>query len=903
MSETVNVKINVNTSDAQKQSNDLKNRMRELKIEMENLAMAGKENTAEFQKVQSEYASLVDLSGDLSAATRILADDYFKETAAMEGLSVGVNIFSGLTQAAALCGVENKDLQETLVKLQAAQNLANVAMNISKALNKDTALMTALRTVKTNALTAAQTKNTTATAAGSAATAGFATAEGVATTASGALVVGIKAVGTAIKSIPVVGWILAAIAALTTLITLIVQANDEETEGERLERERIANQNEINASREAGIKAIQQDKVELELALDAMNNNVKGSKEWEKGVEAVSNKLGVSKQWVMNNTEQVAKLAETWLEVKKVQATADELTKKLADSRTKQLTLEIELNRINSLSYEEREEQLENLSKEYGITEAQQEKLLEAWHDQRTKDEKDYRDAKKAEKDVVNELIATYQNSEKAFNDALKSEMANLNKTSKGLEKVKEEDKKYTESSVSNSNKRVETVNKEEEQKAAAIKKDKEAIDKFILDSEKNLQKNLEKAQSETHEGRLANIAAEKAAVNDSYQRQIDEINRLYSDDAEKQTELIGKVTELWNKSLDEIYKKRKAEKKEDERAAKDEGFRIAKAKSEGNLIGLKEGSEEYNKALEYQYATEYNIAMEELNRQHDDGLISEKEYLAKKELLEKEYQDKIDSLTRAAEAKRVEDRISMAENLISQLNTLTSAASEAELTAIENKMNAELELVGDNEEKKKEIEEKYAKEEAEARKKYAKINFLSQIASIGIDTAKGIMSIWSTAGEAGLGAPAYGAAMTALITATGIAQTAQAKAAMDKALAGKAARGAFINGRSHAQGGELWELEGGEAVLNKKAMSIPAFKQLASAMNESTGGVSFGNTVSVGSSSSKPIISAGVSDETVQKIVSDTVAGIAEIPVVVTEHRITEAQRRVEIINSQASF
>lgn len=884
MAQDVNVKINVNTSDAQKQSNDLKNRMRELKIEMENLAMAGQQNTAEFQKVQTEYANLVDLSGDLSAATRILADDYFKETAAMEGLSVGVNIFSGLTQAAALCGVENKDLQETLVKLQAAQNLANVAMNISKALNKDTALMTALRTVKTNALTAAQTKNTTATAAGSAATAGFATAEGVATTASGALVVGIKAVGTAIKSIPVVGWILAAIAALTTLITLIVQANDEETEGERIAQLQIQAQQQLNDARAEGVRAVQKDKIELDMALETMQQFPEDTAEWGRAVDTISKKLGVSKDWIRKNQDQVAQLADTWVKVAQTQATADELTKRLAKNRADQLTIETEINRINNLSYDEREDALDELVKNYGLSASYVDKINEAMHDQRTSNEKDWRAATNVLNGLVNQMKSDLSVIAQPLESALKE-------TQKELQNLRApiDDAIAASQELEKQISKTGTASQSAVQKAQDTqKKAEEAFDKFLegrtkarLDAEK-------KANDASYEGKLKNIELEKQAITENYEAMLDYAEKTYGFTSEKYQELsllmaeeLDKVEEKKNALIKAEEDRKKEQEKNEERAATDSALKIAKAESDARLIGLKEGSDEYIDALEYQYTVEYDTAMEALNRQHEDGLISEEEYLSQKFLLQKEYEDKVFNLKKEQEEHWNELKWQGTQEILSKVSELTNAM-----------MEAELESVGDNEQK-----------QAEVRKKYAKMNFVNQIASIGISTAKAIMETWAAYGEIPFVGPILAGVQTALIAGIGIAQTVKAKQTMNQALSGKAARGAFINGRSHSQGGELWELEGGEAVLNKKAMAIPAFKQLASAMNESTGGVSFGNTVSVGSSSSKPIISAGVSDETVQKIVSDTVAGIAEIPVVVTEHRITEAQRRVEIINSQASF
>lgn len=63
-----------------------------------------------------------------------------------------------------------------------------------------------------------------------------------------------------------------------------------------------------------------------------------------------------------------------------------------------------------------------------------------------------------------------------------------------------------------------------------------------------------------------------------------------------------------------------------------------------------------------------------------------------------------------------------------------------------------------------------------------------------------------------------------------------------------KAAKGAYLSGPSHAQGGINIEAEGGEAIINKKSTSM--FLPLLSAINEAGGGVKFAHGGMVGGSS-----------------------------------------------------
>lgn len=202
--------------------------MIELKTEMQNLAAAGKQNTAEFNKVQKEYASLVDLSGDLAQSTRALSSDYFQLQGTMEGLSLGVNVFSSLTQAAALFGDENEELAKTLNKLQGAMNLANSIMNISKLVNKDSALMIMLRTRYTDALNASVKEQVVTEEAATVTTKTLNTAETTATATTKGLSLSVKSLSAALKAVPLVGWIAAAVTALITLKSKLDAVQEEQ---------------------------------------------------------------------------------------------------------------------------------------------------------------------------------------------------------------------------------------------------------------------------------------------------------------------------------------------------------------------------------------------------------------------------------------------------------------------------------------------------------------------------------------------------------------------------------------------------------------------------------------------------------------------------------------------------
>lgn len=207
--------------------------------------------------------------------------------------------------------------------------------------------------------------------------------------------------------------------------------------------------------------------------------------------------------------------------------------------------------------------------------------------------------------------------------------------------------------------------------------------------------------------------------------------------------------------------------------------------------------------------------------------------------------------------------------------------------TLVNTAMDAELEAAEGNEEEQKRI-----------RKKYARSKFLAQIGSIGVSTAQAIMEAWSSVAAIMFpGNVIAGGALTAMLAATGIAQTLKARAEMDNAL--KAARGGILNGPSHAQGGIVLsngvEAEGGEAIINKK--STAAFAPLLSEINSFNG---YGAPLISSASASGGTMGAA-SDEMIRRIVAATVEGVTSIPVVVSEHAVTEAQRTVRLTKERS--
>ena len=240
----------------------LRTKIRELREEMIAMEMAGQRGTAEYRALQEEVGRLTDAYSDATAQANILAHDQ----RGMQGLISAFSGVSGVASAAqgalSLFGTENENIQKVMLKVQSLMAITVGLQQVQQTLNKDSAFQLVTlnglkdiwakmvaaatgaeiaETEATVAETAAETANATATGAATAAktakataSKGAAVASGVEATAqaaeTGAAVAGtaanitlagaFRAVGVAIKSIPVFGWIAAGISALVGVISL-----------------------------------------------------------------------------------------------------------------------------------------------------------------------------------------------------------------------------------------------------------------------------------------------------------------------------------------------------------------------------------------------------------------------------------------------------------------------------------------------------------------------------------------------------------------------------------------------------------------------------------------------------------------------------------------------------------
>lgn len=179
-------------------------------------------------------------------------------------------------------------------------------------------------------------------------------------------------------------------------------------------------------------------------------------------------------------------------------------------------------------------------------------------------------------------------------------------------------------------------------------------------------------------------------------------------------------------------------------------------------------------------------------------------------------------------------------------------------------------------------------KKKAEIARKAAIREKALKVFEIGINTASALVKLWVN--------PGFPAAipMSAVVGALGALQIATV---LSTPLP-KAARGMFISGGTHAQGGVNIEAEGGEVIINKRSAS--AFLPLLSAINEAGGGVPFVTSASDGGYVSRTALSQNGTDaDTMQEFIKT----VKNLKIYTTVEDIRRADKNYTDITDRANF
>nr|DAX30813.1 MAG TPA: Tape measure domain protein [Caudoviricetes sp.] len=326
------------TQKASDKTQSLRTQIKALSMQMaEFIANGGDEKSAEYVKMTQELGRLMDIRGDIAKQGSVFANDEAQIAGVIKGIGGLTGAFTAAQGAASLFVGENENLQKVMLKVQSLMSITMGLQQVQQALNKDSefrlvtinglkrwynkvvaegnvlqATETA-ETIKNTAAkeinTAAEARNATAKQASSngskeviamqnldtASKATNAAAASAGTVANFTLAGAFRAVGAAIRAIPVWGWIAAAIAAVVAVVgTLAAKANAAKKAANDAFNAAVKKQEDFN-------KAIA-DKVSEQITLynklkreyTALGNNFKAQKKYIKDNQDAFHALGVA---------------------------------------------------------------------------------------------------------------------------------------------------------------------------------------------------------------------------------------------------------------------------------------------------------------------------------------------------------------------------------------------------------------------------------------------------------------------------------------------------------------------------------------------------------------------------------------------------------------------------------
>ena len=343
----------------------LRGQIRALKEEMAQLVAQGIDEQSEaYKALVNELGRLQDIQGDIAQQGRILANDEAKFQGFIQGLSGLSGAFSAATGAVSLFAGENENLQRVMTKVQSVMAIAMGMQSLAQTLNKDSAFRlvtlnglkewwagivaksTAAEVAETTATvanTAAHQAQTAATVQGTVAQGANAVAQGAQTTAATAgtvanltLAGAFRAVGLAIKSIPVFGWLIAGLSAIVTIATHFANKADEA---------RKAQEEFTKAMIDGAYKPIGKLE-ELSSKYTALGNNIKEKEQFIKDNRKAFDDLGVAVNSVRDAENLLIDNKDAFISAQIAKAKAMLYTQQATEKIKKQMELQAEYEKM-----------------------------------------------------------------------------------------------------------------------------------------------------------------------------------------------------------------------------------------------------------------------------------------------------------------------------------------------------------------------------------------------------------------------------------------------------------------------------------------------------------------------------------------------------------------------------
>lgn len=750
--------------------------MTKLMKEYQNLAArAGAESPIGKQAI-SNAAGLKDEIGDLKAQTMALSSDFVGLDTTLQGVETGAAAFQGIQSAAALAGVENEALVQTMVKLQAAQGLVNSVSIIANNLNKESILGLQLRNglekaknfIMTGSI-APTLANVAATQAQAGANVGLAVATGGATTAMKLFRLAMIATG--------IGAIVVAIGLL------------------------IANFDKVSAAVTKAYNWFDKLGPKIKILSAVILGLVSGPL-----LIFVGAIYGIVKALEYFGVIDDAQTAKMKANAKaKTDATEKEMNKKIAAEKKKaqavddNLSFEIRKAQAAGKTTEEMEEKKLKAALKSGraIFQMQKQKIA-AYEEElallKSLGDADSDRAKKLEKSLKDTKRASYEQYKENKKNSQDLTILEIEEQKKRDDANKDAEKKREDAAKAAAEKRKARREKEKEEELNRLK--------AIAEAEKKANEERIKAEDDR-------FALSMELMKAGFEKELQELviqsdkrmEQAHGDkELEAQVEMQFQIDKAdLIKKYSDIELAKLAETEAKKREIREKYTRLFNSDKENELMDLKAN-----------YESEKDIALDALKA----GLIDEEEYLDKENILTEKYKKKkaeIDKKysdmekenaikAREEQLKGVTQAIEGAQEALNQLKDLNALMNEidqarlnkiaenrdADLANLDAKLQAELNQEGLTADQKKQIEEKFAKQkydvqlkayEEEEKIKKAQFNRdkALKLAQVAIDTASAIVK-----GIAQFGPPPSPAGIAAIASA-GLIGLTQALAIMNQ--------------------------------------------------------------------------------------------------------------------------
>lgn len=923
--EKINIDLLINASESAKTVKEVRQSLKDLKT----AALQVEEGSEAFRKITQASGQLQDKIGDLQATTKYFANDLRQLegfTSVAEGIAGGFALAQG---AAALFGGENKQLEESLVKLTSVMSILQGLQAIGNVLQKESAASLFItNTSRKIAITLAGEQ---------------AAAEAAEAVAAGTATIAQRALNAAMNANPI-GILITLILAGVAALALWSGKSEEAT---IQEKQRAAAIKAAAEEQKKYSEYIGKESASYVSLIQQLKNTNAGSKERKNLIADINKQYGTHLKNIKDESvfqNQLNQTVKDYIEYKKqeyiIKSNNSKIELNLQMQQQEQLKIEKvreefrkkeELANKQGSSYrgvmpqymvdqiEKSQAEIDKLNKHllaYGFTINKAQKEVKKFgfeEDKSTKSTNDNTEAIDKNNEAYKQMIEGRQMLEKFYSG--NNEVVNLRDN---YDKLKAE--------------RLKQYNEDKELAIAAGKSLAELDLLFKRQSEDDEQKyngNLIKiwvqGRKERNDLIAENDIYEKQSklqkIQDDKKLELDVIDRQLISE-EKKNKLKEEINKKYLKSeIDAINEAQDAESKAIEDKNKKE-IAILTKQNEQLLLNSKKAKENSikaaeagNKDLSEQLDIEQSVFNEQIKLNIDT--ITKLNNDKNQKLLENDKKYKEASTAILTEPivippPSTEDWINSVTEITQQMITLFSAAynriAASRISALDDQKDAELEKIEIEQKayedsidkrtkaekykalkdeeyanKKKAIEVKYEREKALAQYKNEVRQWEMSLAQASVNLANAMIKA--------LGNP-FLLGTTAAIGALQIGVIYQ-----NKPTPPKLAKGGLLQGPSHANGGIMIEAEGGEAIINKR--STQAYLPILNAINQAGGGTPLMNTFASG----------GVASQTNVNIDSSQMVDAMKqflnqpIKAYVVSNEITSAQKSDIVLRNRTTF